>query len=182
VLRQAQHERALICHPSTPAANVSGVSVEWTQTDDDDVLLTFAVAGAGTLLLPDWRSPVRKDELWRTTCFELFWRAEKELGYTELNFSPSTEWAAYTFDDYRTGMRSRPLPVDPFIGRQAGEPFTLAVDLDLSALPTDAARVGLSAVIEEVDGTKSYWALAHPPGAPDFHHPDCFALHIPALA
>ena len=42
------------------------------------------------------------------------------------------------------------------------------------------ARIALSAVIEEVDGTKSYWALRHPPGAPDFHHPDCFALELPA--
>ena len=41
-------------------------------------------------------------------------------------------------------------------------------------------QMGLSAVLEETDGTKSYWALAHPPGAPDFHHPDCFALDIPA--
>ena len=41
-------------------------------------------------------------------------------------------------------------------------------------------RAGLSAIIEEADGTKSYWALAHPPGKPDFHHPDCFALELPA--
>jgi hypothetical protein len=40
--------------------------------------------------------------------------------------------------------------------------------------------VGISAVIEEQDGTKSYWALAHPPGAPDFHHPTCFAATLPA--
>ncbi|MBI3061386.1 MAG: hypothetical protein HYY83_05345 [Deltaproteobacteria bacterium] len=28
------------------------------------------------------------------------------------------------------------------------------------------------------DGTISYWALKHPPGKPDFHHPDAFALEI----
>jgi len=38
-------------------------------------------------------------------------------------------------------------------------------------------------VIEEKDGAKSYWALAHPPGAPDFHHRDCFAIELaPAVA
>jgi len=42
-------------------------------------------------------------------------------------------------------------------------------------------HIGLAAVIEELDGTKSYWALAHPPGAPDFHHADCFALTLPAI-
>ena len=37
----------------------------------------------------------------------------------------------------------------------------------------------ISAVIEESDGTKSYWGLNHPPGEPDFHHPDCFVLDLP---
>jgi hypothetical protein len=39
-------------------------------------------------------------------------------------------------------------------------------------------RLGLSAVIEENDGTISYWALKHLPGKPDFHHPDSFALEL----
>jgi hypothetical protein len=41
-------------------------------------------------------------------------------------------------------------------------------------------EVGLSAVIEAADGALSYWALRHPAGRPDFHHPDCFALDLPA--
>ena len=35
------------------------------------------------------------------------------------------------------------------------------------------------AVIEEKDGTKSYWALAHPSPEPDFHNPGCFAARLP---
>jgi hypothetical protein len=42
------------------------------------------------------------------------------------------------------------------------------------------ARLGLTAVIEEADGTRSFWALAHPPGEPDFHHPDCILLELPS--
>jgi hypothetical protein len=37
-------------------------------------------------------------------------------------------------------------------------------------------------VIEAIDGTLSYWALAHAPGSPDFHHLDCFALELAATA
>lgn len=48
--------------------------------------------------------------------------------------------------------------------------------------PGKACHVGLSAVIEEADGTKSYWALAHPPGKPDFHHGDGFALEMAPTA
>jgi hypothetical protein len=44
--------------------------------------------------------------------------------------------------------------------------------------PHAALRVALSAVIEEEGGMLSYWALKHPPGKPDFHHPDAFALEL----
>jgi hypothetical protein len=38
--------------------------------------------------------------------------------------------------------------------------------------------LGLSAVVEHADGARSYWALQHPPGKPDFHHPDSFAMQL----
>jgi hypothetical protein len=38
--------------------------------------------------------------------------------------------------------------------------------------------LGLAAVIEDLNGALSYWALKHPPGKPDFHHSDNFALQI----
>jgi hypothetical protein len=73
----------------------------------------------------------------------------------------------------------------PSIGVTANnDNLSFQVELDLreiAALPSDSVwELGLSAVIEETDGHKSYWALRHPPGKPDFHHPDCFALELPA--
>jgi hypothetical protein len=56
--------------------------------------------------------------------------------------------------------------------------YELAVSVDLA--DSGALRLGLSAVIAEADGRMAYWALAHPAGRPDFHHPDCFALDLPA--
>ena len=48
------------------------------------------------------------------------------------------------------------------------------------AVPADSNwELGLSAVLEEKDGTKSYWALAHPAEKPDFHAPDCFVAKLP---
>jgi hypothetical protein len=62
--------------------------------------------------------------------------------------------------------------------------YELQASLELNRfanLPSDAAwRLGLSAVIEELGGRKSYWALAHPPGNADFHHSDCFAYELSA--
>ncbi|MBE0621784.1 MAG: hypothetical protein IH605_14415, partial [Burkholderiales bacterium] len=39
-------------------------------------------------------------------------------------------------------------------------------------------RLALAAVIEDAAGVLSYWALRHPPGAPDFHHPHAYALEL----
>ena len=39
-------------------------------------------------------------------------------------------------------------------------------------------RIALSAVVETEDGALSFWALRHPPGKPDFHHAEGFALRL----
>ena len=145
--------------------------------------LRYHVEGSLDLLtLPDPADPVRADGLWKTTCFELFVRSTNGAVYGEFNFSPSSQWAAYRFDHYREGMSEVALSEVPEIGLDASEThFALETDLKLPAPWIDVGLgIALSAVIEETDGTKSYWALRHPPGKPDFHHPDCFALTLPA--
>ena len=42
-------------------------------------------------------------------------------------------------------------------------------------------RIALAAVIEDEHGRLSYWGLRHPPGKPDFHHPNGFALQVARL-
>ena len=49
---------------------------------------------------------------------------------------------------------------------------TISVDAEVSW------ELGLSAVLEEKDGTKSYWALAHMGEKPDFHAPGCFTARL----
>jgi hypothetical protein len=137
----------------------------------------------GDLRLPPAIAAARTEELWRHTCFEAFLRASAADAYYELNFAPSTQWAAYRFDGYRRGMRvatevgTLRIEVESSPGRYK---LQAALELEqLSSLPRDAMwRVGLSAVLEESSGVQSYWALAHPPGKADFHHPDCFALEF----
>ncbi len=116
----------------------------------------------------------RADELWRHTCFEAFVATER--GYREFNLSPSGQWAAYHFDDYRSGMRAAD-EVATVAGLDGGSNY-VALEGRIE-LPLGAARLGLSAVIETVDGAKTYWALTHPSDKPDFHHPDSFILDLP---
>ena len=109
------------------------------------------------------------------------------LSYYELNMAPTTEWATYRFDAYRTGMVTA--PIEPAqqasIMRDASiwdqhVAFRLAGAHELQG--AGSWDLGISAVIEEQSGKKSYWALAHPEGPPDFHHDACFAASLPPIA
>ena len=122
--------------------------------------------------------PERADELWRTTCFEAFLRPLGEEAYQEWNFAPSGKWASYQFSAYRENMEPAEVGSDPYIRLE--DNFTWWALGATIAIPADTNwELGLSAVLEEKDGTKSYWALAHPTEKPDFHAPGCFAAHLP---
>lgn len=174
----------LVPHPDSACAALTGLSVEIERPRGDVLEIRCLVDGdIAALVLPPLAEPVRVDGLWRGTCFEVFVRTEAGDGYCELNFSPSTQWAAYWFDGYREGMREAGIEVAPHIQTSA-DPERLEVRVvanlaGVELLANAPWRLGLSAVIEEASGAKSYWALAHAPGKPDFHHPDCFALELP---
>jgi len=176
---------ALRLHPDSICGAVTRINVDVMRPRAAGGLwLRYAVTGTiSALHLPPVVEAARADELWRHTCFEAFVRTSASPAYYEFNFAPSTQWAAYRFENHRTGMRVANEIGPPRIEvRAASDCFTLQATLEtdqLSGLPRDEAwRLGLAAVIEETNGNKSYWALAHPPGKADFHHADCFALEI----
>ena len=130
---------------------------------------------------PAKASPGRSDGLWRHTCLELFVRTEQP-GYCEVNIAPSGRWAAYRFDAVRKGMRNAPATASLTTVTSTAEVYQLAVSIDLPDMTSgETWHFGASAVVEAVDGTKSYWALHHPSDVPDFHHPDSFVLELPAM-
>ncbi len=144
------------------------------------LVLRYVVTGTiADLAMPVPIAPSRADELWRHTCFEAFVCPAPGEAYCEFNFAPSTQWAAYGFDGYRKGMRVAAEICAPRIEAiSTPERYTLQAVLELSAPAGARWRVGLATVIEEESGHLSYWALAHPPGRPDFHRADCFTCEI----
>ena len=189
VLRTLQH------HPDHPSAAVSQIDVDVARARNTLTLRYIVTGNIGAIRIPPRAAPTRTDELWRHTCFEVFARIPPPPAgggqgagpgpsqpYFEFNFSPSTQWAAYSFTSHRKGWAPLEIASPPNIQSWTNDTmFELAVALDLSALPNhpDAAlTLGLSVVIEETNGTMSYWALTHPKGKADFHHSDCFALSL----
>ncbi len=181
MLRPLQH------HPDSPSAAVSQIDVDIARARNTLALRYIVTGIIGAIRIPPRAAPTRTNELWRHTCFEVFARVgqgadELAQPYSEFNFSPSTQWAAYSFTSHRKGWAPLEIASAPNIQSRANRTtFELAVTLDLSALttPTDAPlTLGLSVVIEETNGAMSYWALTHPKGKADFHHSDCFALSL----
>ena len=172
----------LTCYP--PIARwLRSVDVNATWPEPNVLKLMYVISGEiSRLRIPELTSRRQTDGLWQHTCFELFVRANGEA-YYEFNFSPSNEWAAYSFQNYRVAAPFDGDMLPPIISvRHESDRWELSATIHLDCLSTrqfgSPLRVGLSAVLEDNDGQLSYWALKHPADKPDFHHPDSFALEL----
>lgn len=161
----------LTSHPATPADFVRSLEAQVTVRVDGSLELQYVLtADLDRVRVPPPCPSERRDELWKHTCFEAFLAPRAGPSYRELNFAPSTQWAMYSFSGYRDGMT----PVDgaaPQIRVERGERRLV---LHATVPRGEAHRIALAAVIEDGNGRLSYWALRHPPGKPDFHHPESF--------
>lgn len=157
----------------------------------------FQVTGLSAVALAAPAShPERKNELWKSTCFEAFLKPVAPAlpgtdgEYLELNASPSGDWNAYRFTRYREGMREEPgiTGLQVAFDRARGI-LELSADLRRTGLagPLD---VGLTAVLLEATGDangpaesgatgrESFWALEHAGTRPDFHLARSFVLRL----
>jgi len=199
-LAAARRAFYLAPHAGTPCEAVTAIEVHVTMKSGGALELTYAVEGNPTRVrLPEPAVPRRVDGLWRHTCFEAFIAPERGTAiaadrtqaatrpggpYVELNFSPSGEWAGYAFDSYRSGMcplEDLPAPVitldrDAARGRWSVRAAVNAAGF--AGVGARPARLALAAVIEDAAGRLAYWALKHPSGTPDFHHPSGFAAEL----
>jgi hypothetical protein len=174
----------LMPHPTSPPASPS--FRVWATVDHVSSLgivattnIWFGIgAPAERFVIPKLTEPWRADELWKTTCFEAFLQREGEEAYREWNFAATGNWAAYDFSAYREGMERAEVNNPPYIRME--DNFTWwSVGATIATAAESQWQLGLSAVLEEKDGTKSYWALAHCNAEkPDFHLADCFTAKL----
>jgi hypothetical protein len=173
----------LIPHPATPPGDPP--FKVWATVDYAAAFGATATANiwfgigapAQRFVIPEGE-PCRADDLWQTTCFEAFLRTADSAEYREWNFAPNGQWAAYDFSGYREKSGDAEIVSAPYVRMEdnftwwaLGATFALEAGVHW--------QLGLSAILEEKDGTKSYWAIAHPEGdKPDFHDPACFAARL----
>ena len=173
-------------HVASPDSHALSIVAQVRLVKTHRLSLQYTVDGdTSHLRIPDCASPHRAEHLWQHTCFEAFIAIPKDDGYFEFNFAPSGEWAVYRFDSYRNGMRAVEALAPIISTQRTPNQLTVKVAVELPDLidikNCDGLRIALCAVIEDDNGALSYWALAHPPGKPDFHHRDSFAITLNPL-
>ena len=169
---------SLVRHPDTPPGAIHAIQGDLERVPGG-VIATFRAIGDITrLVVPPPAAPERTKGLWQTTCFEIFLAGEGAT-YREFNLSPSGAWAAYEFDDYRNGMRDAVarIEIETSIDNKG---LTLVAKIESEI--ADPAHVGLTAVIDEGDGTIRYWATAFAPGEPDFHAASVRSLFLDGVS
>lgn len=181
----------LLCHPAAPCPAVAGLEARVSRLDDGGLCVAYELSGEVERLRLPQRAAGFADGLWQHTCFELFLAEPGNPAYREFNFSPSGQWAAYAFGDYRqpdpdfrhaAAPASVPVPAPAISMRHAPRRLELEARVPAALLPPlgTALELGLSAVVEGEDGSIAWWALAHPGPRPDFHRRDAFILRLPA--
>ena len=174
----------LTAHPSTPNNAVRSLGVQVRAEEPGLLVFQYSLdADLARIRVPTSGTGGRADALWKHTCFEAFVAPADAPGYHEFNFSPSLDWAVYRFSAYREGMTPAEIGRAPEISlRRVDDGLELLSVVRLGHLADlrDARhlRIALAAVIEDNNGRLSYWGLRHPPGKPDFHHPNGFALEV----
>jgi hypothetical protein len=175
--------KILVCHADKVSTAVRNLQVKVEKQPPGNLRLTYKLSGnLAQIRIPAPKPPVATDGLWEHTCFEVFVSMEGEAGYHEFNFSPSGQWAAYAFSDYRVRSAWSVSQVPAISFAQTNGHLLLEAVIATADLPQNIAgkplQLGLAAVVEANDGSRSYWALHHPEVRPDFHHRAGFILSL----
>lgn len=175
MLRNSGAMHSLVLHPSCSIGPITNVEAEIEPTNEG-CRARFRIRGnIAAIKVPEAAAPERMDNLWKTTCFEIFWQPESGTYYREFNLSPSTRWACYDFDDFR--LNSRDAPAEVHIECTYDEQELVLSAVIKSELPTPAA-VALNGIVEDLEGNIHFWALAFQDGKPEFHSTTCRKLHL----
>ena len=157
--------------------------------------ISFQIPKTSALIWPAKAiQPERRSGLWQSTCFECFIGLSDSSAYLECNLSPSGDWQAFRFDDYR----QPPQAISSFVevnsivvssltetnvtstsisgsvqsdSAQECVGLQCIIDIHDPAFVTQDWQISPTCVLEDGKGLH-YYACQHPIGRPDFHLSD----------
>jgi len=128
--------------------------------------LRYSLAITPDLVWPEFSTLERKDQLWRSTCLELFLASPDDPSYLEINLSPSGAWNSYSFTGYREGMKTAPdIKLDEF---EVDRPGVISASFLIGRL-SGPVLFGPATILADKNGRLRYFAIKHGE-TPDFHN------------
>ncbi|MEP5939024.1 MAG: hypothetical protein ABJ239_11910 [Erythrobacter sp.] len=166
----------LILHPDCKAGPITGICASIQPSEAGCRAQFFLNGDVSAIKVPVHLPSSRQDNLWKTTCFEIFWQPDGGSYYREFNLSPSSQWACYDFDDFRRNSRDALVENIAIACAHSSDALMLSADI-ASELPLPG-QIALNAIVEDKDGNIQFWALAFQEGKPEFHSETCRSLQM----
>lgn len=145
------------------------------QVNAHKLRLRYSAAVTQGLVWPEFKALERRDELWKSTCLELFLSSPADPSYLEINLSPCGGWNIYSFSSYRKGMKTA--RGNKLVEFKVEGPGVITASFDIDKLP-DPALFGPATILADKDGSLRYFSTKHGE-APDFHDREHHVLVAP---
>lgn len=166
--------------PFSPILNEISVAAQIV-VGPRQLILSFQLEDPRALILDSlqpgvWTTWERADELWKTTCCEVFFGRPDEKSYWELNLSPGKmKWNLYFFDDYRTPQPPKRANDFTLSSIRVSQDLLTCKLISKSEIPS--LQASLCAVIRTKSGPQ-YYSVTHAAEKPDFHDRRSFVLSL----
>ena len=145
--------------------NSNAVVTADIDVSSNNLRLRYSIAVTPGLVWPEFTALERKDELWKSTCVELFLSSPDDPSYLEINLSPCGGWNSYSFSSYREGMKTE--PDTELVEFQVDSPGVITASF-LIAMLSDPVLFGPATILANKDGSLRYFSTKHGE-TPDFH-------------
>lgn len=120
------------------------------------------------------------EDLWKSTCFEIFLKNRESADYYEFNFNSKGDWNLFYFSNYRERHKNLENVVDVSLVIEKNLNRTILIyRFDLKKLEhlKIPCQINISSVIK-TKAEISYWSQKHNGTKPDFHDPENFSLKM----
>jgi hypothetical protein len=138
--------------------------------------LSFSILGdISKIIIPNTeftKDYKRKDDLWKTTCFELFLASKTSKSYSEINVSSSYEYNIYSFTDYRKNMQlENNLSIKNIKKDISSNLLNLTFSIESkNKINIEDLIINITSVVESTNNEIEYWAINHLEDKADFHN------------
>lgn len=145
-------------------------SVSYKIESEESWLVEIVIAGdISSIDLTGSSSP----ELWRATCFELFYKNPEEEAYCELNVAPDGRCTHVELESYRKIIREIPMKSNPAVQIKTSSDM-ISIQINLNDFDLEQKEIAVAVITADSQGVRRFWGIDHWDGNPDFHREENF--------